>query len=264
MPVVVRDGAELYWEKIGAGPALILGAGLNGSGKWWDPNRSALAERFTVYTFDQRGTGRSSKLPVASIEQMAADLVAFMDHAGLESAHYAGHSTGGGIGVATVLDFPGRLRSLLICCSTTCGDPYRQKLLGLRRRLYEQLGGEAYAQFRTLLLYPPYWINEHHQELADEEARDGTDLGGAEVQASRLNAILAFDRRAQFHRITVPTLVVGADDDLLAPRYFSEEYVRLIPGARAHFATRGGHALTRTEAHLFNRIALDFFSELTP
>jgi pimeloyl-ACP methyl ester carboxylesterase len=107
---------------------------------------------------------------------MAADLVAVMDNAGLESAHYAGHSTGGGIGVATAMDFPGRLRSLLICCSTTCGDPYRQKLLGLRRRLYEQLGGEAYAQFRTLLLYPPYWINEHHQELAAEEARDG-DLG---------------------------------------------------------------------------------------
>lgn len=264
MPVAVRDGADLYWEKVGAGPALILGAGLNGSGKWWDPNRFALAERFTVYTFDQRGTGRSSKIPVASIEQMAADLIAVMDHAGLESEHYVGHSTGGGIGVATVLDFPGRLRSLLICCSTTCGDPYRQKLLGLRRRLYEQLGGEAYAQFRTLLLYPPYWINEHHQELAAEEAGDSADLGGPDVQASRLNAILAFDRRAQFHRITVPTLVVGADDDLLAPRYFSEEYIRLIPGARAHVARRGGHALTKTEADLFNRIALEFFTELTP
>ncbi len=57
MPMVVRDGANLYWNKIGGGPALILGAGLNGSGNWWDPNRLALAERFTVYTFDQRGTG---------------------------------------------------------------------------------------------------------------------------------------------------------------------------------------------------------------
>jgi aminoacrylate hydrolase len=159
---------------------LILGAGLNGSGEWWDPNCRARAERFTVYTFDQRGTGRSSKIPVASIEQMAADLVAVMDDTGLESAHHAGHSTGGGIGVATVLDFPGRMRSLLICSSTTCGDPYRQKLLGLRRQLYEQLGGEAYAQFRTLLLYPPYWINERHQELAAEEARDTSDLGGPE------------------------------------------------------------------------------------
>jgi pimeloyl-ACP methyl ester carboxylesterase len=60
------------------------------------------------------------------------------------------------------------------------------------------------------------------------------------------------------------TGLIGADDDLLAPRYFSEEYIRLIPGARAHFARRGGHALTKTEADLFNRIALEFFSELTP
>jgi pimeloyl-ACP methyl ester carboxylesterase len=62
---------------------------------------------------------------------------------------------------------------------------------------------------------------------------------GRRFKRAGLNAILAFDRRTEFHRITVPTLVVGADDDLLAPRYFSEEYVRLIPGARAHFATRG-------------------------
>ena len=140
MPMVVRDGANLYWNKIGGGPALILGAGLNGSGNWWDPNRLALAERFTVYTFDQRGTGQSSKIPVASIEQMAADLIAVMDDAGLKSAHYAGHSTGGGIGVATALDFPGRLRSLLLCCSTTCGDPYRQKLLGLRQTTIRTAG----------------------------------------------------------------------------------------------------------------------------
>src|SRR5262249_16041658 len=189
MPVAVRDGADLYWEKLGAGPALILGAGLSGSGKWWDPNRFALAERLTVYTFDQRGTGRSSKIPVASIEQMAADLVAVTDHAGLESAHYAGHSTGGGIGVATVLDFPGRLRSLLICCSTTCGDPYRQKLLGLRRRLYSQLGGEAYAQFRTLLLYPPYWLNEHPQELTAREHRRRAHIASAEDQRDTVTTL---------------------------------------------------------------------------
>ena len=184
MPMVVRDGAELYWNKIGAGPALILGAGLNGSGNWWD---LTVLHWPTVHRLHIRPAWHraSSKIPVASIEQMAADLIAVMGDAGLDLAHYAGHSTGGGIGVATALDFPGRLRSLLICCSTTCGDPYRQRLLGLRRRLYEQLGGEAYAQFRTLLLYPPYWINEHHGELAAEEAREGGDLGGPEVQAIR-------------------------------------------------------------------------------
>jgi len=264
LPKVTRDGVELYWEKSGSGPALILGAGLNGSGTWWIPNVPALAQRFTVYTFDQRGTGHSTKVPVASIEQMAADLVAVMDDAEIQSAHYCGHSTGGAIGVAVALDFPGRLKSLLIASSTTCGDPYRQKLLGLRMQLFKKLGGEAYAQFRTLLLYPPYWINENDKLLSESEARDTGDLGGADVQISRLNAILAFDRRQEFHRLgKLPTLVVCANDDLLAPRYFSEEYERLIPGARAIYIPRGGHAVTKTEAELFNRIALEFFTGLT-
>ncbi len=262
MPVALREGCELYWENHGSGPPLILGAGLGGTGTWWEPNVDALSNHFTVYIFDQRGTGRSSRLPVHSIEQMASDLVAVMHHAGLERAHYLGHSTGGAIGVATALDHPGRLRSLMIFASSTCGDPYRRKLLGFRQVLLEKIGGEAYAQYRSLLLYPPYWINANHERLAAEEARDAGFLGHAQVQASRLNAILDFDRRAELHRLRLPVMVLCADDDILTPRYFSEEYARLIPGAISRSVARGGHALSRTEPELFNNIALDFFTKV--
>lgn len=263
MPIAKgQDGADLFWAKRGAGPALILGAGLGGASTWWDPNIEALASRFTVYVFDQRGTGRSSKIPVASIEQMSADLIAVMDAAGIETAHYLGHSTGGAIGVATALDYPGRFRSMMIYASTTCGDPYRRKLLGLRQQLLERLGGEAYAQYRSLLLYPPYWINDNHERLADEEARDANLLGEPHVQASRLNAILAFDRRSELHRLRLPVMVLCADDDVLTPRYFSEEYARLIPGSTARWIARGGHAFSRTEPGEFNKIALDYFTQV--
>lgn len=260
MPITTRDGAELYWEREGAGPALVLGAGLGGAGSWWDPNRTALAERFTVITFDQRGTGRSSKVPVASIEQMAADLIAVLDAAGLESAHYLGHSTGGAIGVSTALDHPRRLRSLLIYASTTHGDAYRRRIFALRARLLSELGAQAYAQYTSLLLYPPYWINTNAERLATMEKEAAAALGPAEVQASRLAAILEFDRRAELNRIRIPTLVLCAGDDILTPRYFSEEYARLIPGARLHWEPRGGHALSRTEPATFNRVALEFFT----
>ena len=55
-------------------------------------------------------------------------------------------------------------------------------------------------------------------------------------------------------------MVLCADDDIITPRYFSEDYVARIPGARAHFVARGGHALSRTEPELFNQIVLAFFS----
>lgn len=259
MPTTTRDGAELHWEREGAGPALVLGAGLGGAGSWWDANRAALARRFTVITFDQRGTGRSSRVPVASIAQMTADLIAVLDAAGIDAAHYLGHSTGGAIGVAAALDYPERLRSLLLYASTTHGDAYRRRVFALRERLLAALGPEAYAQYTSLLLYPPYWINANGDRLAAMEKQAAAALGPPAVQASRLAAILEFDRRAELEAIRIPTLVLCANDDILTPRYFSEEYARLIPGARSHWEPRGGHALSRTEPEIFNRIALDFF-----
>lgn len=262
MPIATRDGAELHWEREGAGPALVLGAGLGGTASWWAPNRAALAARFTLITFDQRGTGRSSKVPVASIEQMSADLIAVLDAAGLETAHYLGHSTGGAIGVATALDHPRRLRSLLIYASTTHGDAYRRRVFALRERLLSDLGPDAYAQYTSLLLYPPYWINANPERLAGMEKEAAGALGPAAVQASRLAAILEFDRRAELDRIRIPTLVLCANDDILTPRYFSEEYAKLIPGARTRWEPHGGHALSRTEPEIFNHIALEFFTAI--
>jgi pimeloyl-ACP methyl ester carboxylesterase len=101
MPFAKRGETSLYWEKHGTGPALILGAGLGGVGSYWTPNLPEFTSHFTVYLFDQRGTGKSSIQAVESIEQMSNDLIAVMDHAELDEAMYLGHSTGGAIGVAT-------------------------------------------------------------------------------------------------------------------------------------------------------------------
>lgn len=259
MPLARGEGAELYWERSGNGPPLILAAGLGGVNGYWQPNRAELEKHFTLYLFDQRGTGLSSKVMVTSIEQMADDLIAIMDEAGLESAHYLGHSTGGAIGVATALDHPGRLCSLLIYASTTHGDPYRHRIFDLRRQLHAGLGAQAYGQYTSLLLYPPYWINANHEALKEAEIAAARQLGDPKVQASRLDAILAFDRRDELTRIEVPSLIVCADDDILTPRYFSEDFAARIPNAKTHFAKRGGHALSRTEPELFNKLAIDFF-----
>ena len=143
MPIATSRGASLYWEKQGQGPALVLGAGLGGVGSYWAPNMAALTQHFTVYRFDQRGTGQSSREAVESIEQLSADLVAVMDDAGLDRAMYLGHSTGGAIGVATALDYPDRISAMMVYASTTHGDAYRRKILGLRSVLFSRLGVAA-------------------------------------------------------------------------------------------------------------------------
>lgn len=263
MPVVHRDGADLWWEVRGApgAPPLILAAGLGGTHGWWAPQIERYAREFRVLLFDQRGTGHSSRVPVASIAQMADDLAAVMDAAGMPTARYLGHSTGGAIGVALALAQPGRFERMVVYASTTNGDPYRHRVLGLRKILMEKAGPAAYARYTTLLLHPPYWINANAARLEADEAAAAAALGDPEVQGSRLDAILAFDPRAELPRLKPPALILCADDDILTPRYFSEEMAALIPGARAVFVQRGGHALSRTEPELFDSIVLPFLRE---
>jgi len=167
------------------------------------------------------------------------------------------------IGVATALDYPARLSSLVIYASTTCGDPYRHRILELRSDILQSLGPRAYARYTTLLLYPPYWINANAARLDEMEAAAARQLGDAEVQTSRLNAILAFDRRNEFKRIALPTMVLCCADDILTPAYFSREYAELIPNAGLTVRPRGGHAYAQTEPEEFNQRVLDFFLRAT-
>ena len=61
-----------------------------------------------------------------------------------------------------------------------------------------------------------------------------------------------------------PALVVGAEDDIVTPSYFSEELARLIPGAEVKMFPRGGHCFTQTAARDFNNAVLPFLAAHSP
>ncbi len=262
MATVERDGASIYWESAGQGMPLMMVAGLGGVATYWTPQIKTFSQDYRVIVHDQRGTGRSSQVPVLSVEQMADDALAVMDAAGVDRALYLGHSTGGAIGVALALKYPDRVAGLVINASTTHGDAYRHKLLGLRKTLLEMGRADAYASYTTLLLYPHWYINRHHDQLLVEEAIAVESLGNAQAQASRLDAILDFDPRERLGNLNVPTLVLCAKDDILTPLYFSEEYAALIPNAKLVTLVTGGHAASRTVTAEFDQVVREFFEVL--
>lgn len=260
MPLLHRPDADIWYEEHGSGPPLMMVSGLGGVGTYWSPNLPAFAARHRVILHDQRGTGRSTRSRVTNVAQMASDALAVMDHLGLETVSWVGHSTGGAIGTCIALDHPGRIDRLVINSSTTHGDAYRRKVFKVRRLLHAEVGPEAYAAFTSLLLYPPWWINANADLLEIEEGRAAATLGDPEVQASRLDAILGFDRRHELKQIGIPTLIICARDDILTPHYFSEELASLIPKSRLETLTTGGHACSRTMPEAYNDIILAFLN----
>ena len=119
-------------------------------------------------------------------------------------------------------------------------------------------------QANSLLLYPGWYVARNNERLRQMEAQTLAVFPPTEVAASRIDAVLAFDRTEQLARIKSPTLVVGAEDDIITPAYFSEELARLIPGAEIKIFPRGGHAFTQVRPREFSQAVLPFLASHTP
>ena len=260
MPVLAANGIETYYEVHGSGSPVLLTAGLGGAGTYWRDQVAPFAEKHTVIVYDQRGTGRSSHVPVASISELASDALALLDALKLDRVHYVGHSTGGAIGQAIALDRPERLKSLVLYATVHRSDPFRRRIWSLRKAVLAEMGAKAYAQLTSLVLYPPAWIAANDAQMAAEEAVAERMLSKPEIMTSRIDAILAHDRADELARIGAPTLVLCARDDLMTPAYFSQDIAARIPKAELVLLDGGGHACSKTEAGEFNRHVLGFIA----
>lgn len=263
MPKAILHDAEIHFEVFGSGPPLLLVPGLGGVGAYWREQIPAFAERFQVIVHDHRGTGQSTRSRIRySIEQMAADVLALMDWLGIPQAHLVGHSTGAAIGQVLAIDHPDRLRGMVQYAGWTTADDHFRLCFDIRRELLLKSGAAAYVHATPLFLMPGWWIRDNGQRLRDEEAAALASFADPDIALSRIEAILAFDRTGDLHRIRTPTLVLCARDDILTPAYHSEAIAQRIPGARLHLLETGGHACSQTVPEQFNDIVLSYLETL--
>lgn len=94
--VTSRDGTSIAFERVGAGPALVV---VDAAGNYQDfrPLRAPverLAEHFTVHLYDRRGRGASTDTPPYALEREVEDLDALLAEAGGSAFVYAASSGG--------------------------------------------------------------------------------------------------------------------------------------------------------------------------
>jgi pimeloyl-ACP methyl ester carboxylesterase len=123
MPFVENLGARIYWDEQGTGAPLLLIMGLGWPSQAWHRLRPVLSEKYRTIALDNRGVGRS-EAPAGpySIAQMAADAAAVLNAARVNAAHIFGVSMGGMIAQEFALQYPNKVRSLILGC-TAAGGP---------------------------------------------------------------------------------------------------------------------------------------------
>jgi len=262
MPFVsATDGTRIHYEvtgKPGATPILMI-QGLGASKNAWNLQRIAMATRFRIISFDNRGAGRSDK-PTApfTLEQMAEDAIAVLDAAGIETAHVVGASMGGVISQIVAVKHPHRVRSLTLVCTACRNHPWRQELLQSWAKTAEEKGmievGKEAAQwvmsprsFRRLV--PAFtWMGP----LAALRPRHSF--------VSQIHAILNTreDLVDQLSTITAPTMVIVGNQDILTPRGDSEEIAERIPNAELVVISGAAHGLMMEHSSTLNKILIEF------
>ena len=242
MPKISIGDAELYYESTGEGEPLLLVPGLGGQGVFWAQQVKDFARDFRVVVHDHRGTGASTHSRIRySVEQMADDVLRLMDALKIDSAHFAGHSTGGAIGQVIAQDHPQRLKSLVLSATWAGPDPFFRRLFESRRETLLTCGVESYMRASVLMLAPPWWVRANDALLTEQHRQAAAVSPPIEVLTSRIDAIVRFDRRARLGEIRTPTLVVVAADDAVTPRFFSDELAERIAGAKLVVLEAGGH-----------------------
>ena len=222
------NGVNIAYSVQGKGPPLVLVMGYRLNSTAWPANFIAqLAQRFTVITLDNRGTGLSDK-PVTgyAIANMARDVRGLLDEIGFAQVHMLGYSMGGAIAQEFLRQFPDRVKSLILC-ATMAGGPsatYAEPPVVRVMRDLEGLTPEQAARRIWSVTYAPGYLDKHRalaEEQMQREIALPTPLHAADLQ---FQAFAEFDGSQQLASIKKPTLVLTGDlDKLISPQELAED-----------------------------------------
>lgn len=117
MSMIDVNGTSLYYELRGEGPALVLVSGAGGDAQPWAPLADALADEFTVLTYDRRANSRSPRptgWTATTMDEQADDAAALLQALDLAPAVAYGSSLGAVVVTALLLRHPQVLRGAVL------------------------------------------------------------------------------------------------------------------------------------------------------
>jgi pimeloyl-ACP methyl ester carboxylesterase len=262
---VIADsqGVKIAYELRGDDESepLVLVHGLAYDRAGWGRLPDLLARSFRVLLVDNRGVGESDapEGPYA-VSQMAADVAAVLDDAGIERSHIFGVSLGGYIAQDLALTHPERVQKLVLASTAPGGPrshpmpaagidafgkyPTMEREAGLRLMVENSLGARGVRDVPGLADEIFAYRLEHAPSLAAWQAQA---YAGA-----------TFDAYDRIGKIAAPTLVIqGGADNVVDPRN-AELLADLIPNSRVEVVPECGHLLVWEDSERVAELVTEF------
>jgi pimeloyl-ACP methyl ester carboxylesterase len=258
------NGARLWYETAGSGPALVMLHGhLVDSGQW-DGQFAELAREFRVVRYDARGFGRSDK--PASPFSFSEDLRGLLGVLGIERAFLMGCSGGGATIVDLALAHPELVEGLVLVGTGMSGFQMTGEILPKMVAFGEALDRGDLDEAMELGLQ--LWTDGERRrpDQVDQGAREHTrammirlfSRPTVEAEVRWLDPPAA----GRLAELRVPVLATVGEDDWEAIHEVARRIEAEVPGARRVVIPDAGHHPNMEHPEQFNELALSFLRSI--
>lgn len=253
------NGARVYYEASGKGPAVVLIHGGLVDSRLWDAQMKPLSKHYRVVRFDIRGYGRS---PAPAVEYYPhEDLRALLDYLKIDKATLVGLSLGGIVAADFALEYPARVERLVLVDSGLRGDkqPPDEKASNARR-IGKSEGPEKYfeaflqADMLAGVRDRPKAREAMHQMMVENYKADAYIRAGL-PQSPEPPTI------QRLEQIKQPTLVIVGSLDGKNLQNIADTLAARIPGARKVVIRGASHHPPVETPKEFNRVLLDYLKQ---
>ncbi len=249
------------WDGADEGPVVMMAHAMGTSHALWDPQVDRLAARHRILRYDWRGHGNTSA-PTGpySLAQFVNDACGLMDALDVPWVHWVGISTGGMIGQGLGIHQAERIRSLTLCNTTSQATPWYRDWVAERQALVKAEGMAPVWERTKRLWFTDAFVDAEGPAYAG--VRDVFVRTPVAGYLGGTSAVAELAYRDDLHRISVPTLVLGAGADPVTPPEQTNEIARRIPGARVMFLEGQRHFSNVEQPAAFTAALAAFLNEV--
>lgn len=259
MPFVENQGAKIYWDEQGSGEPLLLIMGLSYPSYMWHRTRPVLAKRYRTIALDNRGVGQSDVPPgVYSIALMASDAASVLEAAGVESAHVFGVSMGGMIAQEFALQYPKRVRSLILGCTASGGPHAIQAEPAALQTLMRQ--GMTPEEAKEAIIPFIYDVDTPRDRIDEDMTIRMKWYPTPQGYMSQLQGIIAWEAYSRIAQITAPTLVIHGETDRLVPAANSRLIAGRLPHAKLVLLPHASHIFETDQPGAAHQAIVEFLA----
>jgi 3-oxoadipate enol-lactonase len=233
-------------------PALVLSHSLGCDHGMWAPQMPSLLQHFQVLRYDTRGHGASAVPADGTLDQLGQDVLGLADRLALNTFAFCGLSMGGAVGQWLAISAPQRLTRLVLANTSPkfgTAETWDARLKAVREGGMPAVVDAVMQRFFSPDQQESAWAQSTRAVLL------GTDPKG---YAACCTALRDTDTRAALSKISVPTLVIGGDDDPSTPWEGNGSILaRDIPRAKV-FRLQTAHLSNLEQPQAFTTAVLDF------